>query len=168
MAIIFLHIFVRWASFFPVGSEDSVFRLEVRSMTGSEKRQIHTLRLQGKTYREIAEGLSLKETTIRSYCFRNHLTDKDIKTQTAHSAGCCLQCGTPIKQQAKRKPRRFCSDECRIKWWNSHRLLKQHKNMRIIKCAGCGVSFPIYGKQGKKYCSHECYIRSRFGGGKEC
>lgn len=86
--------------------------------------------------------------------------------QLEYHAGCCLQCGGPIKQQTKRKPRRFCSDECRVKWWNDHRFLKQHKNMRMVKCAGCGVAFPVYGKQEKKYCSHECYIRSRFGGGK--
>ncbi|MEG2841946.1 MAG: RNA polymerase subunit sigma-70 [Ruthenibacterium sp.] len=134
-------------------------------MTGSEKRQIHTLRLQGKTYRDIAAVLALNESTVKSYCSRNHLTDKDIKKQETDQADCCRQCGKPIKQQAKQKPRRFCSDACRVKWWNDHRFLKQHKNTRVVKCNGCGVAFTVYGKQEKKYCSHECYMRFRFGGG---
>lgn len=135
-------------------------------MTNIEKKHIFTLRFWGRSYKEIAELLAIKESTVKSYCSRNHLTDRDIEAQTINKAGFCQQCGEPIEQQAKRKPRRFCSDECRVKWWNGHRQLKRHRETRLISCNGCGTAFMVYGNQSRKYCSHECYIHARYGGGK--
>jgi hypothetical protein len=37
--------------------------------------------------------------------------------------------------------------------------------MYSFTCAGCGVEFAAYGNASRKFCSHECYIKSRFGGG---
>ena len=137
-----------------------------KHMTTAEKSQISSLRLSGRSYKKIAVLLAMKESTVKSYCFRNHLSDKDIASLTAGSKNYCLQCGTHIEQQEKRKPRRFCSDACRTKWWNGHRRLKCHKNPRTVKCLGCEKTFVLYGSQSRKYCSHQCYINARFGGGK--
>lgn len=135
-------------------------------MNSMEKKCIYSFRFSGRSYREIAELLAIKENTVKSYCFRNHLTDKDIKAQAVDKLGCCQQCGSSIEQQLKCKPRRFCSDKCRVQWWNDHRQLKRHKNPHLVKCIGCGTDFIVYGSQSRKYCSHECYIHSRYGGGK--
>ena len=159
-------IFVRPAAFFPVGSEDEAPQTGGKQMTTIEKKHINILRYSGQTYKQIAEALSIKENTIKSYCSRNHLTDKDIAAHTSGWDGCCRQCGAPIEQEVKRKPRRFCSDECRVKWWNNHRQLKRHKNPRSVKCSGCGATFLIYGSQSRKYCTHDCYLASRYGGDK--
>ena len=135
-------------------------------MTNIEKKRINTLRFSGSSYKEIATLLAMKESTVKSYCSRNHLTDKDIRAQASNKAGCCQQCGAHIEQQAKRKPRRFCSDECRVKWWNEHRQLKRHRETHLVNCDGCGTAFMVYGSQSRKYCTHECYIHARYGGGK--
>ena len=31
-------------------------------------------------------------------------------------------------------------------------------------CRGCGKKFTSYSNKSRKYCSHECYIKHRFGG----
>ena len=165
MGIIFCSFLYDGLLFFQWIVRTRLLGLEEKRMTDIEKKHINTLRLSGRSYREIAGLLSIKESTIKSYCSRNHLTDKDITTHTSGKDGCCQQCGAAIEQQAKRKPRQFCSDECRIKWWNAHRQLKRHKNPRTIKCSGCGALFTVYGSQNRKYCSHECYLAARFGGG---
>ena len=149
----------------PLGSEDRGSQTGGQAMTTAEKSQISSLRLSGRSYKEIAVLLAMKESTVKSYCFRNHLSDKNIASLTAGSKSHCLQCGTHIEQQEKRKPRRFCSDACRTKWWNAHRQLKHHKSPHTVKCLGCGKTFVLYGSQNRKYCSHECYVAARFKAG---
>ncbi len=34
------------------------------------------------------------------------------------------------------------------------------------RCPRCGSTFRAYRNRNRKYCSHECYIADRFGGGK--
>ena len=63
---------------------------------------------------------------------------------------------------AKRKM--FCSDACRVAWWNCHKDLVTRKAVYMIPCAGCGKVFKSYGNRNRKYCSHGCYINARFGG----
>lgn len=133
-------------------------------MTNTEKSQICNFRNTGQSYKTIATVLAINENTVKSYCSRNHLTDKDIAAALADKKGCCQQCGEVIVQEQKQKPRRFCCDACRTKWWNNHRQLKQHKNPHYIKCSGCGVNFVVYGSQSRKYCSHKCYLADRFKG----
>ena len=57
----------------------------------------------------------------------------------------------------KIKPKIFCSDACRKKWWNGHR-----KGNHSLVCANCGKIFISY-NIGRKYCCHDCYVNSRFG-----
>ena len=33
-------------------------------------------------------------------------------------------------------------------------------------CPVCKKTFTVYGNANRKYCSHECYIEDRFGGGR--
>ena len=32
----------------------------------------------------------------------------------------CHQCGIPIQQTVGRKQKQYCSDKCRMTWWNAH------------------------------------------------
>ena len=64
-----------------------------------------------------------------------------------------------------RKPKRFCSPECRQKWWNAHPERVGQKAVYEYVCPGCGQSFTAYGHSHRKYCSHECYVETRFKGG---
>jgi hypothetical protein len=59
--------------------------------------------------------------------------------------------------------KKFCSDECRVKWWNAHQNQVSRKAVYEFTCAYCGKSFTVYGNNHRKYCSHDCYIKDRFG-----
>lgn len=74
----------------------------------------------------------------------------------------CEQCGALIEQNPKRKRKRFCSDACRMKWWNDHRDLVATDTVDI-KCQCCGKAVKAIKGSGRKYCCHECYIKDRFG-----
>jgi len=67
-------------------------------------------------------------------------------------------------QTEGRKEKKFCSDRCRNKWWNSHLSEVKRKAMYEYTCPNCKKTFMAYGNRNRKYCSHECYINDRFGG----
>ena len=46
-------------------------------MTKSQKETLRKMRLAGKSYEDICRVLGAKESTVRTYCSRNGLTDKD-------------------------------------------------------------------------------------------
>lgn len=68
----------------------------------------------------------------------------------------CLQCGKYVKQHTRHK-RRFCSDRCRMKYWNSHPDLIRRMAYYTITCQNCGVEFRCYGNAHRKFCSRACY-----------
>lgn len=76
----------------------------------------------------------------------------------------CKQCGKQIIQVAKRKKKIFCCDACRQNWWSSHQLLvnRSSKCIHHFTCPSCGKPFTAYGNSKRKFCSHHCYIRSRY------
>ena len=125
-------------------------------MTEVEKNRIIELRAAGRGYKSIADQLAININTVKSFCKREGLTlgKKQMKK--------CDYCGKRIEIIEKQKPRRFCCDTCRNKWWNSHLDLVQRKAVYKFKCPGCGLMFQVYGNSKRKYCSHECYIKDRF------
>ena len=68
----------------------------------------------------------------------------------------CPQCGKYVKQLTRHK-RRFCSDRCRMKYWNSHPDLIERMAYYTITCQNCGVEFRCYGNAHRKFCSRACY-----------
>lgn len=132
-------------------------------MTDIQKQKIKLLRSSGKSYRDIAAEMDLKESTVKTYCNRNGLTNMDISLMRSKQKNKCLYCGAEIHQMPKQKPKKFCSDNCRFAWWNKNRDLKNKKAVYTIKCRGCGKEFTSYGNKTRKYCSHLCYISARFG-----
>lgn len=78
----------------------------------------------------------------------------------------CENCGESIQQYAGRKPKRFCCNECRNRWWNQHLDQVKRKSYYEITCQHCGKVITVYGDSRRKYCSHECYIADRFANGK--
>ena len=134
-------------------------------MTAQEKQRITQLRGEGKSYGAIAAELGITSSKVKSFCIRHELggTRSNVG-RTASGAG-CEQCGTSVLQAAGRKHKRFCSDACRMKWWNSHRDKVDHRALRKRNCLFCGAEYMVYSTSEKKYCSHRCYISFRFGGG---
>lgn len=68
----------------------------------------------------------------------------------------CPQCGKYVKQHTRHK-RRFCSDRCRMKYWNSHSELISRRAYYTITCQNCGTVFRCYGNAHRKFCSRACY-----------
>ncbi|BAK46681.1 hypothetical protein CXIVA_07140 [Clostridium sp. SY8519] len=136
-------------------------------MTENQKSKIRTLRRKGYGYGRIAKELEIPLNTVKSYCRRNadEIAEKpkpavEYTGEVTH----CENCGREIRQIAKRKRKRFCCDKCRNAWWNSHLDQVKRKKVYYFVCPTCGKEFHLYGDSRRKYCSHECYIKDRFGG----
>ena len=136
-------------------------------MKETEKAQIIKLRAAGAGYVKIAQVLGISVNTVKSFCRRKNIKAKTASGITVTYSGettSCENCGKIIHQFAKRKPRRFCTDQCRREWWNSHLDQVKRKAYYTLQCRHCGKEFQIYGDKNRKYCSHECYIADRFNG----
>ena len=134
-------------------------------MTDAQKKRITELRSQGNGYKKIAQLTGISVDTVKSFCRRNSIpTATAAEGQSPDNSCTCLSCGKPIMQAAKQKPKKFCSDHCRNKWWNAHLdLVKRNANYDFT-CQYCGKKFTAYGNKNRKYCCHACYIEDRFGG----
>lgn len=117
---------------------------------------------------KIAAALGLSANTVKSYCRRNNITGGSPAAAAAERKDItfCENCGKEVIQVYGHKKKRFCCDKCRNLWWNSHLDLVKRKAIYKYRCPGCGKMFEVYGNAHRKYCSHECYIEDRFGGGR--
>lgn len=138
-------------------------------MTADEKEKIKELRLNGKGYKSISGITGLSRDSVRSFCKRNGLEGDSCVVALNHDEKInrnllCICCQKPIKQKSQGRTRRFCSTECRRKWWNEHQEARSKKETAIYKytCPYCGRQFSVYGNKKRKYCSHDCYIKDRF------
>lgn len=132
-------------------------------MTSEQKTQISDLRRSGLSYVKIGEIVGISKDTVKTYCRRNN-----ISTET-HAVNpdviICKNCGKPVIQKNACRKMVFCSPSCRQDWWNAHPEMVHKKAVYDYVCAGCGKAFTAYGNSHRKYCSHSCYISTRFKGG---
>ena len=84
-------------------------------MTNEQKMMIISLRNEGLGYRRVAGRLGISENTVKSFCRRYKGDEPE-----APVPGTCKCCGAPVTQTPGRKEKKFCSDECRVKWWNAN------------------------------------------------
>ena len=133
-------------------------------MTDAQRIQIGNLREVGLGYKKIAEQMGLSENTVKTYC-RRHGLGGNMAQQGEATKDVCLCCGKPVKQNPGRKQKKFCSDRCRNKWWNANLDKVNRKAMYDYECSYCKKPFSAYGNANRKYCSHDCYVADRFGGG---
>ena len=133
-------------------------------MTDNQKQSIIKMRGNGLGYKKIAKALELPVGTIQSFCRRESVLNMAVPEYDGKH---CRECGKLLIQKDKVKKRKFCSEECRIKWWTEHPCSKSGntKSSHTVVCACCHKPFTAYGKAERKYCSHDCYIKARFGGG---
>lgn len=126
-------------------------------MTDSQKSHIDIMRREGCGYVKIALAIGISENTVKSYCRRQKAAD--IKEEIDR----CAECGKHI-DTSKRSGRRFCSDDCRTKWWNTHPKAEMPYK---ANCTCCGKEIQMRRQNERKYCSHRCYITARYkdGGG---
>jgi hypothetical protein len=134
-------------------------------MNATQKEQIRLLRLQRIGYSKIAQSLSLSENTVKSYCKRNNLggvAAAPLNSDTAELRF-CKNCGNPLLQKKGSKPKKFCCNECRTAWWNSHLDTVNKKAVYSLVCIHCGRAFESYGNKSRRFCCHPCYVAERFG-----
>ena len=138
-------------------------------MTPDEKSRLSTMRKAGWSYTEIAAELGISKNTVKTFCRRNELTP-EVENAPVEIAPVsttdrlCPHCGKPVIQPQGRKEKKFCSDTCRNRWWNSHMNMVKRKAIYEYTCPTCGSAFTAYGNNHRKYCCHDCYIADRFGG----
>ena len=135
------------------------------AMNKYEKNQVRALRGSGETCANIAGRLGLSVNTVKSFCRRNGIQPETLKQGIVAPVDTycnCPQCGMEIKSVGGRKPKRFCSDECRVLWWNAHSEHVNRKALYSVKCVYCGRDFTAYGNAKRRYCSHSCYCADRF------
>ena len=135
-------------------------------MTEEQKSEIMLLRRQGVGYKRIAAIMEISVETVKSYCRRNfeeNAIKAEVSMRNAFSAdksgsfSPCKHCGSPLQQTPGKRRREFCGSVCRAAYWRAH-----PKTVRFQHCAGCGTLLSM-GSVSRKYCSHACYIRHRFG-----
>ena len=118
-------------------------------MKPQDKIAIDNLRMEGKPTGEIALILHLSPNTVRSH-IRRH---PDIP-----NARRCKTCGAFVAQPTGRREKKFCSDKCRMDWWNSHGEEINKKAYYTLVCEACGKEFESYGNNRRKYCCRACYL----------
>lgn len=128
-------------------------------MTNADKTNIAHLRKRGFSYGKIAEMLNLSKESVSSHCKRHGLGGrKKSSTEPVNlTVSSCLFCGDIVEQIPHRKAKKFCSDTCRMKWWNLHSSQVKRKSELTFLCPVCGKSFSAYASSNQKYCSRKCY-----------
>ncbi len=99
-------------------------------MTELDRAAIREYRKQGLGYKKIAMKTGVSLNTVKSFCKR-----KQEKTSV------CLQCRRPITQTKGRKTKKFCSDKCRMAWWNKHPEIVKRNAYYEYTCQACGKEF---------------------------
>ncbi len=79
--------------------------------------QLNQLRLHGVPPSAIARELGLSVNTVKSYIRRHPNIENTVR---------CQWCEEPMLQSAGRKQKKFCSDRCRITYWNHHYRREGH------------------------------------------
>lgn len=141
-------------------------------MTEQDKEKIAQWRMMGLGYKAIANRLGVSRDSVKSYCKYHGLAGsaeavKLNQQERIENKKLCPVCGNEIERIShKGREKRFCSDKCRSAWWSKNYQLHKFGRNKLYKivCAGCGKEFVSYSNKTRKYCSRECYIKTRFGG----
>jgi len=131
-------------------------------MTGEEKQQIYLLRKKGISFADIADKLNISKNTVKTFCWRNGLSDAELEKLQSNCGymGFCKQCGKPLEQKVKSRPRKFCCDKCRLAWWRNNSNQLNRSSQKTYICEYCKKEFLQYPSQNRRFCSHACYIAS--------
>ncbi|WP_420806056.1 helix-turn-helix domain-containing protein [Propionimicrobium lymphophilum] len=118
-------------------------------MNQLDRLRITNLRANGWGYKKIADFCGISRDQVRAYCTKHNLSAEGETQERV-----CEWCGRELTSVDPRA--RFCSSACRHQSWRAG--LHRPKT-----CQACGQTFNALDKPGQQYCSHACYVRSRFG-----
>lgn len=120
-------------------------------MTQELKETIIKLKKSGLGYKAISKETGISLDTVKSIIKRS---------KEKECLGTCKCCGMKLKQTPGHRQKIFCSDTCRLKWWNTHSEQRNIKTYHEFKCLTCGKTFISLGNRIRKYCCKECYKKS--------
>ena len=126
------------------------------------RRQAFYLRQAGYSFGQIAKELNIPRSTVKSWFYRT--PENVMEHEYMPSVKRCPQCGKELPP-SKYRPRRFCSDECRVTYWTTHGEQINRQSAVSTVCPVCHKTFQDYANHHRKYCCHECYIADRYYGG---
>jgi endogenous inhibitor of DNA gyrase (YacG/DUF329 family) len=137
-------------------------------MNDVQRKRIFDLRAEGVGYKAIGHEIGISEDSVKKFCKRYHLTGpKEVVVLNQEvledNKRICPFCKKPLRKKHKGRPRRFCSGVCRKNWWNAQKERGTEEALYTFTCAHCDTEFKSYGNKHRKYCSHSCFIKSRFG-----
>ena len=127
-------------------------------MTNSQKAQIIEFRKKGLGYKTIAAILEITKDSVSGFCRRTGMNGE--VSERGKKNNICPSCGRVIPESIIDRKKRFCSNKCRMTWWNKHRKTKP------ATCECCGKTYNAY--TDTRFCSHECYVLYRFRGVRPC
>ena len=130
-------------------------------MTNEQRSTIMRLRSEGCKYTAIAEAVALSINTVKSYCRRQNINTTAVATLVESDVTHYKECGKPLERKDGKKPRKFCSDNCRHAWWKEHPNEVNMKAFYTKACAHCGRSYTVYGRPHSKFCCHACSAQHR-------
>ena len=75
----------------------------------------------------------------------------------------CPECGMAFPRNGIGRPKAFCCEACRRKWWHEHPNPLHWKSTKLLTCPVCGKVFVAIKaeKRNRKYCSRSCANRAR-------
>ena len=130
-------------------------------MTNIQKEKIKEMRSAGCGYSVIAAETGLSKDSVKAYCRSHNLGGVKSYVESHNvSHGTCLVCGRKFIQNPTRKEKKFCSDSCQMKWWNSHPELVNRRNMYSLVCGYCGQTF-FSKNPNQKFCTRLCYANAK-------
>lgn len=123
-------------------------------MTDNERAQIMKLQKQGYGYKRISTLTGVTVNAVKTFCRRNPVAIEEKPDPI------CRTCGKKLTILPHTREKLFCSDRCRMTWWNSHPDKVNRKAFYQTTCQRCGVQFEAYGNKNRKFCSRACYALS--------
>lgn len=114
--------------------------------------------MAGKDLMEITEEQMARAAVLLRSRGRNsyeYLSRQNVRV--------CPICGEVFETLGRGRPKRFCSDECRMRYHHNNPTPENWKMMRIAVCPVCGKEFQTSREYSNKriYCSHACANRGR-------
>lgn len=120
-------------------------------MTAKDKLEILNLKRSGVSLKNIAEKFSISIPYVKKIAY-------SVKADETY----CIQCGKVIKR-GKSNPRKFCSSECKRKFYKENPGVFNMKKVRTSICLYCHNEFQHYGRvrRERKFCSKSCAAKYR-------
>ncbi len=115
----------------------------------SIKDKVLELKNKGYSYNAISKELGIPVSTAKTYLRRDSI-ERGSK---------CKHCGAELINVVGKKLKKFCSDKCRMTWWNSHRDDVKRNTFYTFKFPCCNSDFVAYGNKKRIYCSIACFTK---------